>query len=101
LERLLGFNISLILPGHGPMIGKAEAKIREYIQHRMEREQQVLRALRSGRNTIGDITQTIYVDVSPALQRVAEFSVQAHLEKLMREKRVKIEGARYFLLDEN
>ncbi len=97
LERLLGFDISLILPGHGPLIGKAEAKIREYIKHRLEREQQVLGALRAGRNTIGDITQMIYADVSAALQRVAEFSVQAHLEKLMREGRVKREGARYLL----
>ena len=58
LERLLGFDISLILPGHGPLIGKPEAKIREYIKHRIEREQQVLAALRNGQNTIGDITQT-------------------------------------------
>ena len=101
LERLLGFDISLILPGHGPLIGKPEAKIREYIKHRMEREQQVLAALRSGHQTIGDITQLIYKDVSAALQRVAEFSVQAHLEKLMREGRVKREGARYLLLSEN
>jgi glyoxylase-like metal-dependent hydrolase (beta-lactamase superfamily II) len=101
LERLLGFDISLILPGHGPLIGKPEAKIREYIKHRLEREQQVLAALRGGRNSIGDITQLIYVDVSPALQRVAEFSVQAHLEKLMREGRVKKEGARYLLLNES
>jgi len=97
LERLLGFDISLILPGHGPLIGKAEAKIREYIKHRLEREQQVLAALGAGRNAIGDITQSIYVDVSAALQRVAEFSVQAHLEKLMREGRVKREGSRYLL----
>jgi glyoxylase-like metal-dependent hydrolase (beta-lactamase superfamily II) len=100
LERLLGFNISLMLPGHGPLIGKPEAKIREYIKHRMEREQQIIHALKNGRNTIGDITQMIYVDVSPALQRVAEFSVQAHLEKLMRENRVKREGARYLLLND-
>jgi glyoxylase-like metal-dependent hydrolase (beta-lactamase superfamily II) len=100
LERLLGFNIALILPGHGPLVGKPEAKIREYIQHRLEREQQVLAALRAGRNTIGDITQMIYVDVSAALQRVAEFSVQAHLEKLMREGRVKKDGGRYLLLSD-
>ncbi len=100
LERLLEFTINLILPGHGPLIGKPEAKIREYIQHRLEREQQVLAALRKGRNTIGDITQMIYVDVSPALQRVAEFSVQAHLEKLMREGRVKRETNRYLLLSD-
>jgi glyoxylase-like metal-dependent hydrolase (beta-lactamase superfamily II) len=101
LERLLGFDISLILPGHGPLIGKPEAKIREYIKHRLEREQQVITALRKDRNTIGDITETIYVDVSAALKRVAEFSVQAHLEKLMREGRVKREGARYLLISEN
>jgi glyoxylase-like metal-dependent hydrolase (beta-lactamase superfamily II) len=101
LERLLGFDISLILPGHGPLIGKPEAKIREYIKHRLEREQQVIAALRQGRETIGDVTQTIYVDVSAALRRVAEFSVQAHLEKLMREGRVKQEGTHYRLVNEN
>lgn len=98
LERLLGFDISLILPGHGPLIGKPQAKIREYIEHRLEREQQVIAALSTGRNTIGDITEMIYVDVSAALKRVAEFSVQAHLEKLMREGRVKREGGRYLLV---
>jgi glyoxylase-like metal-dependent hydrolase (beta-lactamase superfamily II) len=98
LERLLEFNISLVLPGHGPLVGKPEAKIKEYIEHRMMREKQVLDALHKGRNTIGDITEMIYVGVSPALQRVAEFSVQAHLEKLIREGRVKSEGGRYLLL---
>ena len=93
--------MSLILPGHGPLIGKAEAKIREYIKHRLEREQQVLAALRNGRNTIGDITEAIYVDVSAALKRVAEFSVQAHLEKLVRDGKVKHEGGRYLLLSDN
>ncbi|HXV84567.1 MAG TPA: MBL fold metallo-hydrolase [Candidatus Binatia bacterium] len=101
LERLLGFDMNLILPGHGPMIGKPEAKIKEYIEHRRMRERQVLEALLKGRQTIGDITQMIYVDVSPALQRVAEFSVQAHLEKLMREGCVKNEGGRYLLLRDN
>jgi glyoxylase-like metal-dependent hydrolase (beta-lactamase superfamily II) len=95
LERLLEFNIDLILPGHGPLVGKPEAKIREYLRHRMMREQQVIEAIRNGRNTIGDITQSIYVDVSPALQSVAEFSVQAHLEKLIRDGRVKREDGRY------
>jgi glyoxylase-like metal-dependent hydrolase (beta-lactamase superfamily II) len=101
LERLLQFSISLILPGHGPLVGKPEAKIKEYIEHRMMREKQVLDALLKGRKTVGDITETIYVDVSPALQRVAEFSVQAHLEKLMSEGRVKSEGGHYLLLKDN
>lgn len=101
LERLLEFSVDLILPGHGPLVAKAEDKIREYIKHRQMRENQVLQALRSGRNTIGDITEMIYRDVSAALKRVAEFSVQAHLEKLMDEGRVKKENSRYLLLDRN
>ena len=101
LERLLGIEMSLILPGHGPLIGKPEAKVREYIKHRLEREKQVLSALRNGRHTIGDITEAIYVDVSAPLKRVAEFSVQAHLEKLEREGRVKREGNRYQPLSDN
>ena len=101
LERLLGIDMSLILPGHGPLIGKPEAKVREYIKHRLEREQQVLAALRANRNTIGDITEAIYVDVSAALKRVAEFSVQAHLEKLERDGKVKKEAGRYLLRNDN
>jgi glyoxylase-like metal-dependent hydrolase (beta-lactamase superfamily II) len=101
LERLLGFSVNLILPGHGPLVAKAEEKIREYIKHRQMRENQVLNALRNDRNTIGDITEMIYVDVSAALKRVAEFSVLAHLEKLMDEGRVKKENNRYLLLERN
>ena len=101
LERLLGFEMSVILPGHGPLIGKPEAKVREYIQHRLKREQQVIAALRADRNTIGDITETIYTEVSPALKRVAEFSVQAHLEKLERDGKVKKESGRYLLRSDN
>jgi glyoxylase-like metal-dependent hydrolase (beta-lactamase superfamily II) len=98
LERLLAFNIRLILPGHGPIVGKPEAKIREYIDHRLQRERQVLEALRKGRESIGAITEMIYVDVRGPLKNVAEFSVQAHLLKLIREGRVKQESGRYFLL---
>jgi glyoxylase-like metal-dependent hydrolase (beta-lactamase superfamily II) len=99
LERLLEINIGLILPGHGPLVGKAEAKIKEYIDHRLMREQQVIQALRRGRETIGAMTEMIYSDISGPLKNVAEFSVEAHLIKLMREGKVKQEGQRYRLLN--
>ena len=51
--------------------------------------------------TIVDITHLIYKDMSAALQRVAEFSVQAHLEKLVGEGRVKQENGRYLLLGDH
>jgi glyoxylase-like metal-dependent hydrolase (beta-lactamase superfamily II) len=99
LERLLELEISLILPGHGPLVAKPEAKIKEYIEHRLMREQQVITALRQGRDTIAAITEIIYVDISGPLKNVAEFSVEAHLIKLMREGRVQREGSRYRLLN--
>ena len=72
---------------------KPEAKIKEYIEHRMMREKQVLDTLHKGRNTIGGITEMIYVGVSPALQKVAEFSVQAHLGKADQGRPGEEEGA--------
>ena len=101
LERLLEFDIRLILPGHGPLVGKPEEKIKEYIEHRLMREQQVLEALRHGRNTVGDITEMIYVDVPAPLKNVAEFSVQAHLIKLIDEGWVIREGNHYLLIRDN
>lgn len=99
LERLLEIDISLILPGHGPLVGRPEAKIKEYIDHRLMREQQVIESLRQGRESIGAITEMIYVDISGPLKNVAEFSVEAHLIKLITEGRVKREGQRYRLVN--
>lgn len=100
LEKLLEFKISLLLPGHGPILGDPKGKIKEYIDHRMMRERQVLDSLRHGRHTIGSITEAIYVGVPAPLLSVAELSVQAHLIKLIREGRVKREDGRYLLVSE-
>jgi hypothetical protein len=61
----------------------------------------VVDALRKGRETIGAITEIIYVDVRGPLKNVAEFSIQAHLIKLMREGRVKQVAGRYLLVQDN
>jgi hypothetical protein len=55
--------------------------------------------LRQGRESIGAMTEIIYADISGPLKNVAEFSVEAHLIKLIREGRVKQEGQRYRLLN--
>ena len=48
LERLLAQAPRAIYPAHGPRIADGEAKIREYIAHRREREAQILAALGAG-----------------------------------------------------
>ena len=89
LHRLLGLHaLRAILPGHGPAIADGPALLREYVAHRLMREQQVLEGLRAGRATIPALVASIYADVDPALHAWAGRSVAAHLLKLEREGRV-------------
>jgi glyoxylase-like metal-dependent hydrolase (beta-lactamase superfamily II) len=87
LMRLQEVEISEIVPAHGPIITDAQAKIAEYIAHRMLREQQVIQALEvlPPSVTIPEMVPQIYVDVDPKLHLIAAWSVEAHLIKLERE----------------
>ncbi|HWP56913.1 MAG TPA: MBL fold metallo-hydrolase [Candidatus Acidoferrales bacterium] len=96
LKKLLPLKLNSLLPGHGPKIDDPYGKINEYIAHRLEREKQVLQALRKGAETRAQIVAEIYTDTPQALWRVAELTVEAHLEKLLEEGRVRREGDRYF-----
>jgi glyoxylase-like metal-dependent hydrolase (beta-lactamase superfamily II) len=89
LRRLLDLDVRRIYPAHGPVIEDGPAKIREYIEHRMLRERQIVEALGDGIDTIPAIVKRIYVDVAPALHPVAALSVESHLKKLAREGRAR------------
>jgi glyoxylase-like metal-dependent hydrolase (beta-lactamase superfamily II) len=85
LERLKQIRPRLraIAPGHGHLIEDPEAVIDDYIAHRLEREQQVLTAVRqAGEATIPKLVESIYADIPAELHPVAEYSVWAHLRKL-------------------
>ncbi len=88
LRRLLTLDLALILPGHGPFITAPQAKLQEYIDHRLLRERQILDALGAGLNRIPEMVKHIYADVDPRLHRFAGESVRAHLLKLAAEGRV-------------
>jgi glyoxylase-like metal-dependent hydrolase (beta-lactamase superfamily II) len=101
LTRLKEVEIAEIVPAHGPAIADAQAKIAEYITHRMLREQQVIQTLEvmpSG-VTIPEMVPHIYVDVDPGLHPIAAWSVEAHLIKLEREGLVeRLEDGRWALV---
>ncbi len=89
LRRLQALDVERIYPAHGPVIENAPAKIREYIDHRMERERQILAALADGLDTIPAMVARIYADVPAALHPMAAQSVQSHLKKLVKDGRVR------------
>lgn len=84
LERVRGLNASRILPGHGPEIMEARAKIDEYLSHRREREARVIAAIRAGASSAGEIVDTAYADVPFSMRHYAGLAVHAHLDKLNR-----------------
>jgi glyoxylase-like metal-dependent hydrolase (beta-lactamase superfamily II) len=94
LRRLLALDVRRIYPAHGPVIEDGPARIREYLEHRMLRERQILEALGDRVETIPEIVKRIYVDVAPALHPVAALSVESHLKKLAREGRAHEEKRR-------
>lgn len=84
-----------IHPAHGPTREDAGALIDEYIAHRLERERQVLSALRTGATTIAAIRAAVYPDLDARLYRAAEVQILAHLNKLGEEGRVHESGGVY------
>jgi endoribonuclease LACTB2 len=83
LERMRSLpNLAVLLGGHGPAIATPYQKIDEYISHRLEREQNILEAVRGGATSPKEIVAKVYTDVSPKAHVLAERAVLAHLEKL-------------------
>ncbi|HBB86370.1 MAG TPA: MBL fold metallo-hydrolase [Blastocatellia bacterium] len=76
-------NLSVIFGGHGPAIANPYTKLDQYISHRLEREQNILQAVREGAATPQAIVARVYTDVSPKAHAMAERAVLAHLEKLI------------------
>lgn len=88
LDRLLELDPTRIYPAHGPAIDGGSAKIREYIAHRNQREEQVLAALADDRRTPMEIVRVVYAAYPEKLYPAAAQSVTQHLLKLEREQRV-------------
>jgi len=82
LEKMKSLDASLICPGHGPLVHEPRRKIRELIDHRREREEQVLALLREGKRTPAEIVRAIYPELDPRLERMAQGQVMSHLYKL-------------------
>jgi glyoxylase-like metal-dependent hydrolase (beta-lactamase superfamily II) len=95
LETVRSYRPRRLYPGHGPLVTDAAAVIAGYVDHRMQREAQVLEGLRAGDRTPAELVRRIYADVDPGLHPFAELSVRAHLVKLVRDGTVVEEGERF------
>jgi glyoxylase-like metal-dependent hydrolase (beta-lactamase superfamily II) len=88
LRRLRARRLSLLAPGHGPLVTDPEAKLDEYAAHRLEREQLLLDALARGLRTVDELLAAAWADAPAQLRPAAAITLAAHLDKLADEGRL-------------
>jgi len=92
LELIKTRGFSTVWPTHGPPIREVEPFIEAYIDHRRDRERQILDRLAAGETRIKVMVPTIYAGVDPRLHAPAAHSVLAHMIELVKSGRVVTEG---------
>jgi hydroxyacylglutathione hydrolase len=97
LRFLEGVTRGALYPGHGPPAAEGRAVIQTTLEHRKEREQQILAALGSEPQSVEELLKRIYADVDPKVHHLAERSLLSGLIKLEEEGRARKGKAGYSL----
>lgn len=88
LARLRERGLTALAPGHGPVVLDPDAKLAEYIGHRLDRERRLLDALGAGERTVDQLLDSAWPDVPAFLRPAAAVTLAAHLDKLADEGRL-------------
>lgn len=92
MHKVAGRDDAVLYPTHGNPVTDPAPFLAAYLQHRLDREQEVLAQVRAGNRLVTDIVAVLYADVRPELHRAAGRSVLSHLAKLAGEGRIAVEG---------
>lgn len=97
LRLVLSMKPACLLPAHGCSIDEPNTVIQAYLDHRQQREDQVIAALQQGAKTIDDIVSNVYEPLDSGLIRAAQENVLAHLTKLVSEGRAAHDGTVWWM----
>jgi len=96
LDRLRGYALSRLAPGHGRVLESPYELIDQVVAHRLRREAMVIEALTAaGEAGLDELVGVVYRGIGVELQRFARLSLLAHLIKLGREGRASRVGERW------
>jgi glyoxylase-like metal-dependent hydrolase (beta-lactamase superfamily II) len=88
LHRLQKLQLDALCPGHGPVVWDPQAKLREYLEHRLDRERRLLDALGSGLRSTAELLDEVWDDAPVQLRPAAALTLESHLDKLAAEGRL-------------
>ena len=83
LEKLLARPEDVYWPTHGTSIRDVKTYVRAFIDHRLERERQILECLNQGYTKITDMVPVMYTDTDPQLYPAAARSVLAAMIRMI------------------
>jgi len=89
LESLKKLRLKRIAPAHGYVIEEPKPLVQEYIDHRIAREAEVLKALGKDTMRVEDLVASVYGEIEEDLVELANNNVLAHLVKLRTDGKVK------------
>mgnify|MGYP001544728063 FL=1 len=97
VRKLLARDDEILYPTHGAPVTDPKPFLEAYLDHRLDRERQILACIKEGVATIPEMVARMYVDVDKRLHPAASRSVLAHLIQLTNEGRVTLNDGRYTL----
>lgn len=92
LGMLLDCDDRIYYPTHGPPITRPSDFVRALMEHRQQRETQILACFRDGLSTIMEMVPVVYRDTDESLHPAAARSLYANVIKLWEEGRVSCDG---------
>ena len=94
LRRVWARAPTRIYPGHGPVIEEPRATCERLLAHRRTRERRILAVVTDGAYTLDAVTDGAYDKDISAVRELAVATVEAHVEKLAVEGRIRWDGER-------
>jgi glyoxylase-like metal-dependent hydrolase (beta-lactamase superfamily II) len=93
LRKLQARGDAVLYPTHGAPVTDPRPFLQAYVDHRLEREAQIISCLKDGIDRIPAMVERMYADVDTRLHPAAARSVLAHLIQLTEDGRVVAEPA--------
>jgi glyoxylase-like metal-dependent hydrolase (beta-lactamase superfamily II) len=85
MHKVIGRHDEILWPTHGGPVTQPRPFLQAYLQHRLDRERQIIEQIALGNSTIPGIVKVLYANVDKRLHRPARRSVWSHIRKLVDE----------------